>query len=79
MLKKYCKKVSKNIDFLMAWTLLIEAGACTRARFSTFQPATENHQKSTPKTFTFGAKIDPKKVNLGGEVDKEFIKNVCQK
>ena len=54
------KKVSKNIDFLMAWTLLIEAGACTRARFSTFQPAAKNHQKSIPKSSNFGTQTDEK-------------------
>ena len=62
MLKKSCKKVSKNIDFLMAWTLLIEAGACTRARFSTFQPTTKNHQKSIPKWSNFGIQIDEQSI-----------------
>ena len=44
----------------MAWTLLIEAGASTRARFSTFQPTTKNHQKSIPKLSNLDAQIDQK-------------------
>ena len=62
MLQKSFKKLSKNIDFLMAWTLLIEAGTCTRARFSTFQPTTKNHQKSIPTCSNFGTQIDDKSI-----------------
>ncbi len=73
MLQKSSKKVSKNIDFLMAWILLIEAGACTRAQFSTFQPTTKNHQKLIPKTSNLGAKIDEKSIK--NCIPKEGIKN----